>query len=160
MSANGARILLIDGRSGSGKTTLAARFARHLDAEVVHLDDLYPGWHGLQAGAEAAVREVLRPLREGRPAAYRRWDWAAGAYADEVSVAPGGVVIVEGCGALSREAAALADVTLWLELGEPARLRRARERDGEDWWWALWRAQEDAFYARERSAALADLVWG
>lgn len=159
MTGAPTRILLLDGRSGSGKTTLADRIAPLFGAEVVHLDDLYPGWHGLEQGSLTAVRHVVRPLREGMEAVYRRWDWAADAYVDEVRIAPGGVVIVEGCGALSRESAVLADVSLWLDLDETERHRRARERGGDDWWWQLWREQEDAFYARERSPELADLTW-
>ena len=153
------RILLIDGRSGSGKTTLAERLAPLLGARVVHLDDLYPGWHGLEAGALAATRDVVVPLAAGHAAAYRRWDWAADREGEQVRIEPGGVVIVEGCGALSRASRQHADVALWLEVDEPHRHDRARTRDGADWWWRLWREQEDAFYARERSAGLADLVW-
>src|SRR6202042_2836673 len=41
------RLIAVDGRSGSGKTWFAGRLARPLDAPVIHLDDLYPGWDGL-----------------------------------------------------------------------------------------------------------------
>ena len=154
------RLLLIDGRSGAGKTTLAARLAALLRAEVVHLDDLYLGWDGLDAGSRRAGTEVLAPLAAGRTARFRPWDWATSRLADEPrTVEPGGVVIVEGCGSLSRANAAFADVALWLELDEDERHRRALERDADDSWWAGWRAQEDAFYVREDARGLADLVW-
>ncbi|MEY3662995.1 MAG: hypothetical protein RI919_511, partial [Actinomycetota bacterium] len=51
-------IVLIDGRAGSGKSTLANALQRRLfkDGEtlprLIHMDDLYPGWGGLAAGAE------------------------------------------------------------------------------------------------------------
>ncbi|GGA76427.1 adenylate kinase [Pseudoclavibacter endophyticus] len=153
------RILLIDGRSGSGKTTLADRIAPLLGATVVHLDDLYPGWGGLEAGSEASTRDVLEPLARGRDAIYRRWDWFADRYGDEALIEPGGAVIVEGCGALSRANRALADVSIWIELDETKRRQRALTRGGDDWWWGLWSDQERAFYARERSPELAHLVW-
>ena len=72
---------------------------------------------------------------------------------------PGGLVIVEGCGALSRMNRMHAAVSIWIELDEATRFERARSRDGRDWWWRLWREQEDAFYERERSPRLAHLVW-
>lgn len=64
-------MVLVDGRSGTGKTTLGDQLARLLGAQVVHLDDVYPGWDGLRAAADAVVRDVL-----GAPSGYRRWDWA------------------------------------------------------------------------------------
>ncbi|MGO2112758.1 MAG: hypothetical protein ACTH31_14230 [Pseudoclavibacter sp.] len=154
-----SRILLIDGRSGSGKTTLADRVAPLLGATVVHLDDLYPGWSGLDAGSLASTCEVVQPLADGRDARYRRWDWHADRYGDEVLVEAGGTVIVEGCGALSRANRAHADVALWLDVDETQRRDRATTRDGDDWWWGIWRDQERDFYAREGSQGLAQLVW-
>lgn len=153
------RILLIDGRSGSGKTTLAAHLAHHLGAEVVHLDDLYPGWHGLEAGSLASTRDVVAPLAAGRPAVYRRWDWARDRPGEEAHVEPGGLVIVEGCGALSRANRVHASVSIWNELDETTRHARVTNRDDRDWWWRLWREQENSFYRREGSANLAHLVW-
>ena len=62
--------MLIDGRSGTGKTTLGEALATELGAQLVHLDDVYPGWDGLSAAASAVVEDVL-----GAPSGYRRWDW-------------------------------------------------------------------------------------
>ena len=41
-------VILVDGRSGAGKTTLATQLAaRHPGWQLVHADDIYPGWMGL-----------------------------------------------------------------------------------------------------------------
>ncbi len=40
----------------------------------------------------------MEPLTAGRPARYRRWDWAAGAYAEWVQLPASDVVVLEGCG--------------------------------------------------------------
>ncbi|MEO8095730.1 MAG: hypothetical protein ABI632_12485, partial [Pseudolysinimonas sp.] len=46
--ASGPRpVVLIDGRSGAGKTTLARELAPLVGAQLVSLDDVYPGWDGL-----------------------------------------------------------------------------------------------------------------
>ena len=51
-----AAVLLIDGRSGSGKTELArAVVAGVPEAQLVRLDDLYPGWGGLEEGSRVWI---------------------------------------------------------------------------------------------------------
>lgn len=142
---------LIDGRSGSGKTELAALLARRLGAQLVRLDDIYPGWGGLDAGSAA----VPRILAEGR---WQRWDWAVGAPAEWHEVLPGDVII-EGVGAISSASRPLADHALWVELDDTTRKQRALARDeyyAEHW--DEWAAQEERFLARENPRALADLV--
>ena len=150
-----SRIWLVDGRSGSGKTVLADALAAELGGVVVHMDDLYPGWDGLAAGSAYAFERILAPLARGQEALWRRWDWAAGARAEEHRLPAGSALVLEGCGALSRASAPLAERTIWLECDEATRRARALARDGVDDWWERWRAQEDAFYAREGSRALA-----
>lgn len=149
--------VLIDGRSGAGKSTLARAAAAATGAALVRLDDLYPGWDGLAAGAEAVRRDVLVPRRTGRPASWRRWDWAAGRAADRVPVPATGGVICEGSGVLTRASAPLADVTIWVELDDAERRRRALQRDGDLFapHWDRWAAQEAAAIAVERPRGLA-----
>lgn len=147
-------VLLVDGRSGAGKTVLArAIAAARPDAVLVSLDDVYPGWDGLAAGA-AAVPELIRTGR------WRRWDWVADAPGELASVPRSGPLIVEGCGAISRESRALADHAWWIDRDDDDRKRRALGRDGDAYapYWDRWAAQEEAFAAREGSRALADLV--
>ena len=64
-------VVLIDGGSGSGKTTLAAALAPALAAQLVRLDEFYPGWDGLESGSAAVSDDVLAPGSPG----WRRWDW-------------------------------------------------------------------------------------
>src|SRR5689334_11546691 len=68
-------IVAVDGPSGAGKSTLGAAVGAALDAPVVHLDDIYPGWDGLADAVPLVTTQVLEPLAAGRPAAYRRWSW-------------------------------------------------------------------------------------
>lgn len=142
-------ITLIDGRSGSGKTELAREFE---GAQVVHLDDIYPGWSGLDA-ASALVPVILTSHR------WRQWDWASGAPGSWHVLDPALPIVIEGVGAISRESAALADHSIWLELDVDARKRRALDREpafAEHW--DAWAAQEDEFIERENPAALATEV--
>ena len=151
-------ITIIDGRSGSGKSALAARIAGESGARVIHMDDLYAGWHGLATGSRLLERGILAPLAAGRVAVWRRWDWGAGDWGEEDSAAPGEPLIVEGCGALTLESREHAERTIWLEAPEAVRRDRALARDGDDSWWMLWREQEDAHVAANDPASLAHEV--
>ena len=170
---NPTPIILIDGRAASGKSSLAADLKNALFKELeqaprlIHMDDLYPGWEGLQLGAFYLNQQVLQPLSNGKTAHWQLWDWqkAERGRADEPGngwreFAGGTPLIVEGCGALSRVSSELAHLRVWIEA--PKELRHARwiERDGEKFndYWHIWAAQEDEFYQQEKSKQLADLV--
>ncbi|MFB2555056.1 ATP-binding protein [Herbiconiux liangxiaofengii] len=157
-------IILIDGPSGSGKTALALRMRRGWVGDdlptLVHLDDIYPGWDGLEQASTHVHENLLLPLRSGLPARWQRWDWARDEPAEWTGIDPGRPLIVEGCGALSRQNAALADLTVWVETDDVERKRRALERDGELYAreWDRWDAQWRAFVARERPREVATMV--
>jgi uridine kinase len=158
-------IVLIDGRSGSGKTTLASKIQSQLFKQgetlprVVHMDDLYDGWYGLQAGSDYLLRFVLGPLAAGKKPSWQEYDWALEERDQWRELEPGTPLIVEGCGSLSQATSALAHLRVWLEADEALRKQRWRDRVGteHDQWWPVWAAQELEFYAREKSVELADL---
>jgi len=153
-------VVLVDGRSGSGKTTLAAAIAIALSAQLVHLDDIYPGWDGLRAAADAVAADVLAdPDGSGRPG-WRRWDWGRSLPAEWHAIDVHAPLVVEGCGALSRASTPSATLRIWLEGDDEVRKRRALDRDGETFAreWDRWALQEDAFIAAEDPSALADVV--
>lgn len=147
--------ILVDGRSGSGKTEFAAALALAVPgAQLVRLDDIYPGWGGLEAGSEAVHGQILTRFR------WRRFDWASNTLAEWHALDPTRPIIVEGCGALSAVNRALATVAFWVDLDEPTRKRRAFARDGDSYrpHWDEWAAQEDTFIARESPRAHADVI--
>jgi uridine kinase len=155
-AASGTRpVVLIDGRSGAGKTTLARELAPLLDAQLVSLDDLYPGWQGLAAGSNAVHETILRDVDPG----WTRWDWAANAPAEWHPVDRERPIVIEGCGALSRANRDRATLGIWVDLPAAERRRRALEREPEfAAHWREWAAQERAHAAREHPRTLADLV--
>jgi uridine kinase len=147
--------ILIDGRSGSGKTELAtALVAGWPGAQLVRLDDMYPGWDGLDAASAMVYTTLLPELR------WQRWDWSAGQPAEWHTLDGDRPIVVEGCGALTARSRTLATLALWVELDTPTRKRRALARDGDVYTgeWDRWAAQEERFLARENPPALADAV--
>ena len=133
-------VVTIDGYSGSGKSTLAAALARLVsDWQVLHLDDWYPGWDGLAAGADIA-RRIAADLRAGRASSYEAWDWENGATGATTRV-PLAPTIIEGCGAIE----AVADLAVWIaDPGEEERRHRALARDGQTYapHWQRWADQD------------------
>ena len=133
-------VVTIDGYSGSGKSTLAAALARLVNGwQVLHLDDWYPGWDGLEAGADIA-RRIAADLRAGRASSYEAWDWENGTTGamTRVPLAP---TIIEGCGAIEAEA----DLSVWIaDPGEDERRSRALARDGQTYapHWRRWADQD------------------
>ncbi len=154
------RLVCVDGPSGSGKTVLARALGVALDAPVLHLDDLYPGWDGLAATGPLLVDGVVAPLRAGRDASYRRWDWERSAPGATVLVGRPPVLVLDGVGSGARPIAAHTVLLVWVEAPRDERFRRAIARDGETYrpHWERWAAQEVAHFAAEGTRARADVV--
>lgn len=145
---------LIDGRSGSGKTELGRAIAAAWpEVQLVKLDDFYPGWDGLDA-ASAMVPQILTSLR------WQEWDWGTNEAGEWHELDGNRPIVVEGVGALSRASKPLADHTIWVELDDSTRKKRALERDGDTYapHWERWASQELHFIARENPKALAEEI--
>lgn len=162
------RLVCVDGPAGSGKTTAAARLAevgatRGVHVGVVHLDDLYEGWSGLEGSLwPRLAAQVLEPLRRGRPGRFQRFDWVAGAFDDWVDVPVPQVLVLEGCGSARRAADPSASLRVWVEAPAELRLARGLTRDGEDAreHWTTWMREEAEHFARERTRERADARLG
>lgn len=145
----GTVVVAVDGRSGSGKTLLATAVGATLDAPVVHLDDVYPGWDGLAEGVALLTADLLEPVSRGATGSYRRWDWMRSRPGRVVPVPATALLVVEGCGALVDPAGRHASVRVWVDAPDDERRRRALARDGETYapHWDRWAAQEERAYA-------------
>lgn len=155
----GRRLVCVDGPAGSGKTTLAGRLADALGAAVVHLDDVYEGWSGLDGVEDRLLTQVIEALAAGRPARYRRYDWVAGDWAELVEVPTCDVLVVEGCGSASRRVRAFASLVVWVEAPPDVRLERGVARDGAQMRdeWLRWMEGEAEHFTREGTRAAADV---
>ncbi len=119
-------VVALDGPSGSGKTTLAAGVSAALEpvgtVQVVHLDLVYPGWDGLAAAPALLVDQVLRPIAEGSPAAYRVWSWVHDEWRGVREVPPSRFLVVDGCGSSVAPAGGYAAVRVFVEADRALRM--------------------------------------
>jgi uridine kinase len=165
-------IVVVDGRAAAGKSQFAKDLAEayfqseRQAARTIHMDDLYPGWNGLAEGSVYLLTNILLPLANSRSADWQVWNWRKNNRGAEEpgngrrEFSGGTLLMVEGCGSISRLSAEHSDFQIWIDADEQERRRRFSERDGGkfDEYFGIWSAQEEEYYERERSRQLAQLI--
>ena len=114
----------IGGHGGAGKTTLARMVP---DAQVVPTDEF---WTGDGFDIERLATEVVTPLSRGAEALLRRTTGRLGPRGVR-TIAPSGIVIIEGVCALHRALRDVYAVRVWVDAPDDVRLARGVARDGE-----------------------------
>jgi uridine kinase len=158
------RLVAVDGPSGAGKTWFAERLAKHLNAPVVHTDDLLDGWDDQFTFWARLEERVLEPLRHGRPARYERYLWDRQSFGGDLeTIEPADVVLMEGVSSARRVIRPELSLAIFVTAPPDLRLSRVLARDGGDdvafrAYLERWRAAEDRHFATDATAASADLV--
>jgi uridine kinase len=169
-------VVAVDGRSGTGKSTLSAWIARHLGATVIDQDDFYAGgtieaWQRLTPREKAdrvidwrRVRgEALQPLRAGRRASWRPFDWEAmaGLASEPITAQPSRIVILDGAYSSRPELTDLIDLSILVTLPDVVRRARLMQREGEEFmseWHAIWDEAEEFYFGAVRPPETFDVV--
>lgn len=154
------RLLCIDGLAGAGKTSVAREIARLApEATVIGTDEMLEGWRGLPR-LGASIDDLLRPLAEGRPGRWRRWDWHADRWAEDRVVEPCPLLVLEGVGSAAASYGELVTFLLWVEADRELRLARGLARDGEHLrdHWLTWLDDEARLHEVEGTRERADLI--
>ena len=155
------KVIAVDGPSGAGKTGFAKALAERLPgAQLLHMDDLYPGWDGLERAVIDLHNQVLARLARGEQAAYRQWDWEHDRYGEWHSLPATNLLLMEGVGSGAGPGRQLVSALIWLEADRDVRFRRGIQRDGNSYQphWQRWAAREDALFASDGTRNRADLI--
>jgi uridine kinase len=161
------RLLCIDGPAGSGKTTASEAVVGLLaDAGrshgLVHMDDLYEGWEGLDLGVEPRLlAQLIIPMSGGAAGRWQRYDWYAGSFGEWIDQAVVDVLVVEGCGSGAAAYAPYRSLLVWIEADRETRIARGITRDGEQVLprWLAWMDSEARHFAVNQTRQHADLVY-
>ena len=174
LAGPGVVTVALDGFSGSGKSTVARRLAREVGAaSVVSGDDFYrvldddvrrelspEDGVAMYFDWERLRDEALAPLRSGRAARYRPYDWVAGGRLEPraVEVQPAPVVVVDGVYSARPELAAFVDLAVLVNASRSLRAGRVAERGDDDGWNVRWEAAERVYFSEVRPPESFDLV--
>lgn len=103
-NGKGALFVGIDGACGTGKTTVATKICQEYKGVLLHIDDFFLPFSqrgdkeevGSNLNKSDFMNKLLLPLAGGETASFRPYDCGSGAYGEEIIVAPGDLVIIEG----------------------------------------------------------------
>lgn len=134
--------IAIDGRCASGKTTLAFRLQEALSCQVFHMDDFFlrPEQRtperlakpGENVDHERFLEEVLKPLVNGKPFAYRPYDCQTQSLTAPVAVTPGKVSVIEGSYSCHEALWDYYDLHIFLDINAQTQMERIVVRNGSE----------------------------
>jgi uridine kinase len=169
-------IIALDGRSGTGKSTLSKNIAEKLGAAVIVGDDFYIGgtlteWakRNPKEKAELVIdwkrirNEALIPLKEGHEASWYPFNWETlqGLAEEPIIFTPSKIVILDGAYSARPELADLIDVAVLLQLADPIRRQRLKEREGGlfvEEWHPVWDEAEEYYFTHIKPPETFDFI--
>ena len=159
-SCGPVRLVAVDGPSGAGKSTFTDHLAGVLaGAPIIRSDDFSVPWDADPLTWWRPLETtVLAPLRDGRPAVLRRYDWHHDRYGPQEEFPPAPVLIVEGVGAAWEGSPAA--YRIWIDAPRDLRRARALDRDGPAYAeaWDAWSTRESTHFAEDGTRARCDLL--
>lgn len=135
-------VVAIDGRCSAGKTTLAGLLKKELGCNVIHADSFFlrpeqrtkeryclPGGN---IDFERLKEEVLQPLKEHKPFAYRPFGCKTGSLLEPVTVMPTPVTIVEGAYSQHPQLLEYYDLQIFLDIDADTQKERILKRNPQN----------------------------
>lgn len=135
-------IVAVDGRCASGKTSLAEALSQRLDCNVVHTDDFYLqpfqrteerlSEAGGNLDRERLMKEVIKPLNEGREVSYRPLVCSTMTFSDVIRFEHESICIIEGSYSCHPELRDYYDITVFVTTDKKSQQERILLRNGEE----------------------------
>ncbi len=172
LQSRGRVLLAIDGNCAAGKSTLAAMLRQVYRGTVIPMDHFFlrpeqrtpqrlaaPGGN---VDYERFAREVLSPLKEGRPFSYRPYDCGVQQLGSPVLVEPHPLTVVEGSYSLHPTLAAAYDCSVFLRVAPAEQLQRILLRNGPEMakrFQSQWIPMEERYFEAFSIPLQCDLVF-
>ena len=158
-ACGGTLVVAVDGPSGAGKTDLSEALARATRGHLLQLEDVYPGWHGLER-TPPMIAAALESIAVGEMGSVQRWDWVEDRPGSELPVPPAPLLILDGVGSGAAVIRPYLSVLVWVEAPADVRKRRALARDGETYapFWEVWAEQEWGHFVAQQTRGHADVI--
>ena len=164
-------MLAVEGGSGSGKTTLSELLSQVYDCTVFHMDDFFlrpeqrtperfaePGGN---VDRERFLTEVLMPLYNNEPVAYRRFDCGTFTILPPEVKEPSKVNIVEGAYSMHPELAKYYDLSVFLDISPELQKARITKRNSPELakrFFTEWISMEQRYFECRKIKEKCDIV--
>lgn len=164
-------VVAIEGGSASGKSTLGTLLERIYDCNLFHMDDFFlrpeqrtaerlaePGGN---VDRERFYEEILRPLTQGQPVQYRRYDCHTQTVQAPVSIAPKALSIVEGAYSLHPALADCYDLSAFLQISPELQRARILKRNSPEFaerFFSAWIPLELTYFEAANTMERCDLI--
>ena len=171
MAEKGRAVVAMEGGSASGKTTLAALLQEIYGCTVFHMDDFFLQPHqrtperlaepGGNVDRERFLEEVLLPLKQGCPVAYRRYDCHTQAMPPPSEIVPTALTIVEGAYSMHPVLAEHYDLSVFLRITPELQRFRILVRNGSEIaerFFSTWIPMEQQYFNATDTANRCDLI--
>ncbi|MDD3346136.1 hypothetical protein [Oscillibacter sp.] len=164
-------LVALEGCCASGKTTLAGLLEQIYDCNVFHMDDFFlrpeqrtPERYAQPGGnvdRERFLEEVLRPLGQGLPVRYRRYDCQTQSLLAPAETAPKALTVVEGAYSLHPDLADAYDLSAVLRISpalQRARIEKRNTPEMQERFFSRWIPLEQAYFTEMDPAGRCDMI--
>lgn len=171
LAEKGRLLVAIEGGAGSGKSTLGDLLTKIYDCNLFHADDYFLQPHqrtaerlaepGGNLDRERLEQEILKPLRDGEAAVWRRYDCGTQSLRDAETTLIKALNIVEGAYSMHPDLAPYYDLSLFLRIDPAVQAARILRRNGEAMaqrFFDLWLPLEARYFEATDAAARCDLI--
>lgn len=166
-------VIALDGRCAAGKSTLAEELSSLYNCNVFHMDDFFlrPEMRtkerlfvpGENVDHERFLHEILKPLCEGGPVTYQRFNCHSLSLEEPVKVSPKRLNIVEGVYSLHPELAGYFDLTVFCDISKEEQENRIKKRNSPEMaerFFNTWIPLEEKYFEALGIRKKADLILG
>ncbi|MDO8619086.1 MAG: uridine kinase [Candidatus Daviesbacteria bacterium] len=158
-------LIAIDGFGGSGKSSLARSIQQKFpDTVIVEMDDFYSP-ELKRPDYRRIYKEVIKPIKEGKTAIFKIYDWKADKLVDGKPVSPENIILIEGVFSMHKELLNSYDVKIWVDSSQEIGFKRGLNRDKNQYgidtsekWVKHWMPREKEYVNSQNPHQKADFV--